>query len=368
VQGKFLAKRGLWVSEFRIESGLNCGGHAFATDGHLLGPVLEEFKLKRPELVAMLQEAYLKALDAQGRPAGQAPGYARITVQGGIGTALENDFLLRYYLLDGTGWGTPFLLVPEATNVDRNQLEKLLSAQPGDVYLSDSSPLGVPFWNLRTSASEEARRRRNAAGNPGSPCPKGYAMFNTEFTEAPVCLASRAYITRKLKHLAEENLSEEQLAVTRQIVLDKSCLCHDLAGGAALNYHFDAKATPAICCGPNIVNFSKLASLEEMVGHIYGRLCLLANSERSNMFVQELRLYVEHLHQELKRFSIGVSRRPQSYFATFKENLLAGVDYYRGLAKQFIDDQRGRFLEELESLQAEIERVLVPVAAPAPKK
>ena len=44
LQGKFLAKKGLWVSEYRIESGLNCGGHAFATDGHLLGPVLEELK------------------------------------------------------------------------------------------------------------------------------------------------------------------------------------------------------------------------------------------------------------------------------------------------------------------------------------
>ena len=51
VQGKFLAKRGLWVSEYRIESGLNCGGHAFATNGHLLGPMLEEFKQKRPELI-----------------------------------------------------------------------------------------------------------------------------------------------------------------------------------------------------------------------------------------------------------------------------------------------------------------------------
>src|SRR5690606_1425477 len=29
IQAKFLAKKGLWVSEFRIESGLNCGGHAF---------------------------------------------------------------------------------------------------------------------------------------------------------------------------------------------------------------------------------------------------------------------------------------------------------------------------------------------------
>ncbi|MFT7427062.1 MAG: hypothetical protein ACI9O5_003021, partial [Algoriphagus sp.] len=44
IQGKFFAKKGLFVSEFRIESGLNCGGHAFATDGFLIGTILEEFK------------------------------------------------------------------------------------------------------------------------------------------------------------------------------------------------------------------------------------------------------------------------------------------------------------------------------------
>jgi hypothetical protein len=37
IQGKFFAKKGLWVSEYRIESGLNCGGHAFATEGILTG-------------------------------------------------------------------------------------------------------------------------------------------------------------------------------------------------------------------------------------------------------------------------------------------------------------------------------------------
>lgn len=56
IQGKFLAKKGIWVSEFRIESGLNCGGHAFATDGFLLGPILEEFKQKRNELNSTLYE------------------------------------------------------------------------------------------------------------------------------------------------------------------------------------------------------------------------------------------------------------------------------------------------------------------------
>ncbi|MDR0814390.1 MAG: hypothetical protein LBN37_01415, partial [Bacteroidales bacterium] len=47
IQGKYLAKKGLWVSEFRVESGLNCGGHAFASEGYMLGPILEELKNKR---------------------------------------------------------------------------------------------------------------------------------------------------------------------------------------------------------------------------------------------------------------------------------------------------------------------------------
>ncbi len=52
IQGKFLAKKGLWVSEYRIESGLNCGGHAFASDGYLLGPILEEFKNHKDALIS----------------------------------------------------------------------------------------------------------------------------------------------------------------------------------------------------------------------------------------------------------------------------------------------------------------------------
>ena len=58
IQGKYLAKKGIWVSEFRVESGLNCGGHAFATDGYLMGPILEEFKLNRQELTDTLFEIY----------------------------------------------------------------------------------------------------------------------------------------------------------------------------------------------------------------------------------------------------------------------------------------------------------------------
>jgi hypothetical protein len=360
IQGRFLAKRGLWVSEYRIESGLNCGGHAFATDGYLLGPVLQEFKEKRQELIEQLHAIYSKALADRDCSVNNEPYDVSLTVQGGIGTAVENEFLLRYYVVDRTGWGTPFLLVPEATNVDEVHLEKLLAARDGDVYLSDSSPLGIPFWNLRTSASAETRRRYISEGKPGSPCVKGAARLNTEFTHIPICPASRAYIKRKLQHLPQEGLSAEQLEVVKENVLGKSCICHDLSGSTAVKYGIDPSATPSICCGPSILEFGKISTLEEMVGHIYGRLSLVSNKTRPDMFIRELMLYVDHLRKETNNFSLKLSSRAPKYFHTFKENLLGGIEYYQRLAGQFMEERRRRFLADLKALQDQIESIALP--------
>ncbi len=359
IQGKFLAKRGLWVSEYRIESGLNCGGHAFATDGYLMGPILDEFKKRRPELPGSLFTPYNEALAARGVAPLDAPPRLRITVQGGIGTAGEQELLLRYYEVDGTGWATPFLLVPEVANVDDYSLTRLIEARSEeDVYLSEASPFGIPFWTLRHSPSEIARRKRIEEGRPGSPCPKGFLkLHNTEFTEKPICTAARAYQTLKLKKLTEDDLTEEQRAVIQRGVLAKSCICHDLAGAITLNIGIDPEATPAVCAGPNIVNFSRIATLEEMVGHIYGRLSLLANPDRPHMFLRELSLYVDYLKKEIDKHSLGLSQRTPKYFREFRENLLHGVEYYSRLAEEFIEDQRARFEDELARLQAEIEQL-----------
>ena len=119
IQGNFLAKKGLWVSEYRIESGLNCGGHAFATEGYLLGPILEEFKQKKEQLIQSAHELMVKALGQKEMHVPENPLDLKITVQGGVGTAEEHDFLLDYYKVDSVGWGSPFLLVPEATSVDK---------------------------------------------------------------------------------------------------------------------------------------------------------------------------------------------------------------------------------------------------------
>src|SRR5690606_4964728 len=125
----------------------------------------------------------------------------KFAVQGGIGTAEEQAFLLAHYGLDSAGWGSPFLLVPDATTVDGDTLTKLIASAQTDFYLSDSAPLAVPFNTFKGSTAEQKRIERIAKGVPGSPCTKKYLVSNTEFTEEPICTASRVYQHAKIKEL-----------------------------------------------------------------------------------------------------------------------------------------------------------------------
>jgi hypothetical protein len=201
IQGKYLAKKGVWVSEFRIESGLNCGGHAFATQGLLMGPIMEEFRSKREELAQELFRLYNPAIQERGQVGFENPHPIKITVQGGIGTAEEDRFLKEHYKIDSTGWGTPFLLCPEATTVDQKTMEVMCKAEEKDIVLSKASPLGVPFNYLKGTTAEKERLDRIDQKNPGSPCTEKFLVSNTEFTKEPICTASKKYQKLKLKEL-----------------------------------------------------------------------------------------------------------------------------------------------------------------------
>ena len=359
IQGKFLAKRGIWVSEYRVESGLNCGGHAFATKGDLMGPILEEFKQNKAKLVEKLHPVYVKALGRLDRRIVEGPHAVRITVQGGIGTAAEDAFLLEHYGVDGTGWCTPFMLVPEVANVDDEHWAKLAHATEEDVQLTDGSPLGILYWNLLSSSSETVRKTRIENGNPGAPCPKKYAVTNTEFTEIPICTAARAYQKRKLEHLGSEGYSDAQLPVVKEGVLASACICHELGGSVKIMHDIEPGATTTICCGPGMADFSKVASLEEMAGHIYGHSSLVTNGQRPHMFSRELKLYIDNLRKELEMYSLKLSARTPKYFQEVKTKLLGGIEYYRQLANQFAQETQGRFLDELRTLHRELEGILL---------
>ncbi len=362
IQGRFLAKLGLWASEFRIESGLNCGGHAFASKGFLLGVVLEEFKEKKKALLEKLVPMYAKALSAKGEYAGTLPEDFRVTVQGGVGTAAEHNFLLDYYGVNSVGWGTPFMLVPEATLMDDVNIKRLSEASEKDVFLSDASPLGVPFWNLRTSTSEEGRRARIEEGKPGSSCPKGFVSFSTEFTQKPICLASRAYIRKKLEVLPGEGYSPEAYDIVKERILAKACICHELGGNATVPLGIEPDANATVCCGPGIVDFSKIATLQEMVDHIYGRISLLTSTDRPHMFVKELGLYVDYLRKEIDNFPAGLAVNSASFLEGMRENLFKGIEYYQSLSSEFVEDSRESFLAGLQKMKTALEPLFLEKA------
>jgi hypothetical protein len=356
IQGKVFAKKGIWVSEFRLESGLNCGGHAFATKGYLMGPILEEFKTKRSELQEEIEKLYLKAAKDKGLSHPERMPRIRVTAQGGIGTGKEHKFLLNYYDLDSIGWGSPFLLVPEATSVDDEHLEKLAQAKEEDIYLSPNSPLGVPFWNLRNSSSEEERISRIESGKPGSTCPKQSLVSNTEFSNRPVCTASKFYQSRKIEELENSELSEKLKGSLIETLLQKSCICHNLSGGALIKYNIDKAIKTFICTGPNLAYFSKQMSLEEMLSNIYDRMNL-TDENRPHVFIKELMIYVKYLQDELHKVYLGMIDTEPKYFVEFSLNLSEGVEYYRNLTEKMLGENITKFLEDLEKLSSEIKAI-----------
>ncbi len=361
IQGKYLAKKGIWVSEFRIESGLNCGGHAFATEGYLLGPILEEFKSRKQELIDSLFELYNKTLEQKGKRKFLSPPQIIITVQGGIGTCQEDDFLHRYYNIESTGWGTPFLLVPEATTVDDETLQLLCAAKEKDVVLSHNSPFGVRFYYLRGTSADKEKQARIAAGKPGSPCTEKHLAFNTEFTKEPICTASHKYQKLKIAQLQSLDLAEAEYKRKLKEVLDKECLCIGLSNAAAINYSETfIKHLPAIniCPGPNIANFSEIVSLQTMTDHIYGRKNILANNYRPHMFITELNLYINYLKEQLENdFRDKQLAERKKYYVSFFKNLEAGISYYHrlpGIAQTF----RKLFISQLHHAAFELELLL----------
>ncbi len=365
IQSKIFAKKGLWISEYRIESGLNCGGHAFATDGFLLGPILEEFKLHRDELIQTSHLMLVESLKNQNKPYPAQPLETKITAQGGVGTAEEHEFLLDYYQLDSVGWGTPFLLVPEAVNTDATTLDLLCKSTENDLYLSGISPLGVPFNSLRNNTKDLDKLDRIRKGIPGSNCPKHYVSLNTEYTKETICTASRQYQRMKIKELEEKNLPPDEFEAEYLKITDKSCICVGLGTSALLVNDLDTKVEGAgvsVCPGPNMAYFNKVSTLKEMVDHIYGRLKLVNDTKRPNMFVKELKIYIDYYKNKINETTIPLTEKQKKSLIAFRNNLNDGVEYYNGLVnkmKSRFDGVKSSFLTELEGLKRELNEVKI---------
>jgi len=363
IQGKFLAKKGLWVSEYRIESGLNCGGHAFASDGYLMGPILEEFKNHKNDLISDVHNILIAALNHKGKSIPNVPLELKITAQGGVGTSEEHEFLLDNYNIDSVGWGTPFLLVPEASTVDKQTIDTLKVAKEKDLFLSNISPLGVPFNSLRGNTNEILKNERITNNKAGSSCPKKFLASNKDFSEKVICTASKKFQTMKLNELNDECLTSDEYSKKSSQITDKACLCEGLSNAALINYNLDQKGEDqgvAICPGPNMAYFSKELSLKEMIDHIYGKANVIATNNRPHMFIKELSMYVDYFSSKVDELKDSITSKNEKYLTTFQSNLNDGIEYYHDLFSNF-EVNKENLLNDLQHLKNKLFNVQIPI-------
>ena len=365
IQGKFLAKKGLWVSEYRIESGLNCGGHAFATDGFLLGPILEEFKSKKSELIQDTHNVLAKGLIQKGLAVPEQPLDLKITVQGGVGTADEHEFLLENYQVDSVGWGSPFLLVPEATSVDQKTRTLLANAMEKDLYLSNISPLGIPFNTIKGTTNEYHRQKRIDNNKAGSSCPKKYLALSKELGGKGICTASKKYQDVKLQELEAKRfeVSQNTYENAKAKITEKACLCVGLANASFLENDIKIKGQEqgvVICPGPNMAYFDNEVSLFKMMQHIYGNGSVLSSMYRPNMFVKELKMYVDYLKNEIETISEEVTTKQIKKWEAFKSNLFDGILYYQDLFLTYLSPESANIQKDLLFFKEELTTVAIP--------
>ncbi len=181
-------------------------------------------------------------------------------------------------------------------------------------------------------------------GKPGSNCPKKFLSLNKEFTDKSICTASRQYQHLKLKELKDAGLTDEEYQKEHDKVVDKSCICVGLGTSALLVNNIETKAEGegvSVCPGPNMAYFSRIMSLSEITGHIYGRENMITRIDRPNMFLKELNIYVDYLRNKWKEVKVPTPK-DEKYFRTFSTNLKHGIDYYSGVfneSKKFFREE-----------------------------
>jgi hypothetical protein len=116
--------------------------------------------------------------------------------------------------LDSVGWGSPFLLAPDVTNIDTETLNKLETAEEDDLYLSDISPLGIPFNSLKGNTKDIEKDEHIASGRPGSACPKRFAALNGELLTNIFALLPENIKNRKLKNLTKKTFQKKNTGST----------------------------------------------------------------------------------------------------------------------------------------------------------
>src|SRR5690606_38452748 len=133
-----------------------------------------------------------------------------------------------------------------------------------------------------------------------------------------------------------------------------SCTCVGLGTSALLAYDLDTKTEGpgvSICPGPNMAYYSKIVSLQEMTDHIYGRSNIISRTDRPNIFIKELGIYMDYLKNKIEESKHSMNKKQEKYLLTFAHNLNEGIAYYQNLfdgIKDRFQDSKSTILKELD--------------------
>ncbi len=178
-------------------------------------------------------------------------------------------------------------------------------------------------------------------------------MLDREFTEIPICTASKHY--QKLKAQCPERivLDEYDAQQTADQITEKTCLCVGLSNSALIAANvkeYELKPGVTVCPGPNMAYFSEKVSLKKMVDHIYGRVNIITRNDRPNLFIKELTLYANYLKDQIGRLQFPVMDSEIKSLQKFRDNLLNGIQYYKDLFANYAQGILNKEINEPESL------------------
>lgn len=125
----------------------------------------------------------------------------------------------------------------------------------------------------------------------------------------------------------------------------------------------------SICPGPNMAYYSKETSLSEMVGHIYGKNNVIERTDRPNMFVKELGLYLDYLKTKISETTSDMNRKQEKSLVNFSKNLGEGINYYKSMfsnvkssfeeSKLVIQSELNSALKDLGLMNNDIEQLIL---------
>jgi hypothetical protein len=159
--------------------------------------------------------------------------------------------------------------------------------------------------------------------------------LSKEYDPHGICTASKKYQDIKLEELEakKDTLSAEEFEKSKIKITEKSCLCVGLANASYLENDIKIKGQAqgvVICPGPNLAYFDQEVSLKEMIQHIYQGKSIL-RTDRPNLFVKELKMYVDYFRNEIETISGEVTAMQIKKWNSFKTNILEGIEFYQSL-------------------------------------